>query len=181
MQARFGVSKIGVSFLGIVVIIAIVGSGLYFLSQMSISTITSTTISSDSTLSSSTSFSSNFTINTTEETHSTNTIRDNYTSESFLIWSNNTSIQDPISNISVITNETVSCQVIQFNVSPMSFVFIHPPYVVNNNGTFFGLAYANGTSIPYLANANQDFYYTNGAIAGTVDMTFTLPGHGGCN
>ncbi len=119
-------------------------------------------------------------IYTTTYAITTNTITDNYTYETFLIWSNNTSVQNPISNIVVITNGSVSCQVIQFDVSPASFIFIHPPYVVNNNGTFFGLTYSNSTSVSYLANASQDFYYTNGAIAGVIDMTFTLPAHGSC-
>ena len=63
----------------------------------------------------------------------------------------------------------------------MSYVFIHPAVIVNNNGSFFGLAYANGTPVSYLPNVSQDFYYTNGTVSGLIDMTFTLPGHGSCN
>lgn len=113
----------------------------------------------------------------------TNSVKDNFQNSSltFLIWSNNTSVQNPISNLTILTNDTVSCQVVQFGVNPSSYVFIHPAVVVNNNGSFFGLTYANGTSVSYLANASQDFYYTTGAISGTVVMTFTLPGHGSCD
>ena len=114
---------------------------------------------------------------------STNTITDNFENSSltFLIWSNNTSVQNPISNITILTNNTVSCQVVRFDVSPMSYLFIHPAVIVNNNGSFFGLTYANGTQVSYLANASQDFYYTNGTVSGTIDMTFTLPAHGTCD
>ena len=109
---------------------------------------------------------------------STNRITDNFenSSSTFLIWSNNTSVQNPISNITILTNNTVSCQVVQFDVNPMSYVFIHPAVIVNNNGSFFGLTYGNGTQVSYLANASQDFYYTDGKVSGMIDMTFTLPG-----
>ena len=69
---------------------------------------------------------------------------------------------------------------IQFDVNPPSYVFIHPEVIVNNNGSFFGLTYANGTAVSSLANESQDFYYTNGTVRGTIDMTFTLPAHGTC-
>ena len=114
---------------------------------------------------------------------STNTITDIFenSSSTFLIWSNNTSVQNPISNITILTNNTVSCQVVRFDVNPTSYVFINPAVIVNNNGSFFGLTYANGTQVSYLANASQDFYYTNGPVSGMIDMTFTLPGDGGCD
>jgi hypothetical protein len=119
---------------------------------------------------------------TTTSSTSTNTVTDNFENSSltFLIWSNNTSVQNPISNIAILTNNTVSCQVVRFDVNPMSYVFIHPALAVNNNGSFFGLTYANGTQVSYLANESQDFYYTDGTVSGIIDMTFTLPAHGSC-
>ena len=80
---------------------------------------------------------------------STNAVKDNFENSSltFLIWSNNTYVPDSISNITILTNNTVSCQIVQFDVSPMSYVFIYPAVIVNNNGSFFGLAYANGTPV----------------------------------
>jgi hypothetical protein len=112
-----------------------------------------------------------------------NTIKDNFQNSSYTlqIWSNNTSVPDPMSNFTILTNDSVSCQIVQFEVNPASYVFIRPGVVVNNNGSFFGLTFTNGTSVPYLANETQNFYYTNGPISGTVDITFTLPGHGGCD
>jgi len=114
---------------------------------------------------------------------SVNAITDNFENSSltFQIWSNNTSVQNPISNIAILTNNSVNCQIVQFNVDPASYVFIHPAVVVNNNGSFFGLTYENGMQVSYLANADQDFYYTNGTVVGVIDMTFTLPGHGSCD
>jgi hypothetical protein len=127
--------------------------------------------------------SSSLTTSSITSSTSTNTITDNFENSSltFLIWSNNTSVQNPISNITILTNTTVSCQVVLFDVNPMSYVFIHPAVIVNNNGSFFGLTYTNGTQISYLANASQDFYYTNEKVGGMIDLTFTLPAHGGCN
>ena len=92
----------------------------------------------------------------------TNSVTESFENFSFSIpiWSNNTNVQDSISDIMILTNNTVSCQVVQFDVSPASYVFIRPVVIVNSNGSFFGLTYANGTPISYLSNTSQDYYYT---------------------
>jgi hypothetical protein len=114
---------------------------------------------------------------------STNSVTDRFENFSFTIpiWSNNTDVPDSISDITILTNDTVSCQIVQFNVSPASFVFIRPAVIVNSDGSFFGLTYANGKPVSYLSNTGQDYYYTNGTVSGTIDMTFTLPGYGSCS
>ena len=58
---------------------------------------------------------------------STDSVTDRFENFSFTIpiWSNNTNVPDSISNITILTNNTVSCQIVQFDVSPVSYVF-HP-------------------------------------------------------
>jgi len=114
---------------------------------------------------------------------STNSLIDNFENFSFtsLIWSNNTNVPDSISNITILTNNTVSCQIVQFDVNPAGYVFIRPAAIVNSNGSFFGLSYPKGSAISYLSDESQDYYYTDGTVSGTIDMTFTLPGHGSCS
>lgn len=86
-------------------------------------------------------------------------------SVTFLIWSNNT-FNDPISNTTELTNVSG----FTFNVTSLSYIFISPPFVVNNNGTAFSL------SVPFIADAKQNLYYTTEPVKGLIAFSFILPG-----
>jgi len=92
------------------------------------------------------------------------------------IWTNSTS-PNVISEVQVLTNASQVPHIIQFNVTQPGYIFLTEPFGVHNNGSSYGLKYAeNGSSIQMLANIKAQYLYSAQQVSGLIQIEFIGPG-----
>jgi hypothetical protein len=87
------------------------------------------------------------------------------------LYTNNTLTKtSPISNVTLTTASGARTQVIQFYVSPPSFVFVAPSFriIPNSNGSAFYLTYENGTVIATAFDQTNNLLYTTEQVQGWI-------------
>jgi hypothetical protein len=90
---------------------------------------------------------------------------------SFSIWASNP--KSTVSNISMVSSNAALTQVIQFNVSILSSLFVGPSFqIIPSNCSTFYLNYSNGTIIPTEVNQPENVLITKSEVLGLIQMNY---------
>ncbi len=90
---------------------------------------------------------------------------------SFAIWASNP--QSTVANISVVSSNAELTQVIQFNVSILSSLFVGPSFpIIPGNCSAFYLNYSNGTIIPTEVNKAENVLITKSEVLGLIQVNY---------